>query len=762
MDFDASGIQSISTLPGWEVESHGDLAMTFRTGVVITGVLSILMSGIGFMTPAAMGDIGIEFEIPALAGLKDPDAAALALQVNDPDGVTRTTPEGFSSPVIKASSNQDAINAAANQLRATGRNGASWIEIDGEIGIVSMGSAPWDTGRINPMLRLREQRLAWMEATMYAKSSMARFIEGASVRANEQLKKELSTRDTETLSQLESRNESSEKINSSVSAVLRGATIYSVSEDVDAGRVNVTLVSTPGSQSLGQIRNSEITGTRDIQQSLNSLVAEIRSGIVAPTGGRLLENPVNGKRAWVAFGSAVVSPERTGALREAELDSARRTARLRAEKAMISILMGEAISEEDLLDARYRKIQSSMDDFLAKTSDVKSETLSEQATESNRKSVANGQLPPNISSFELESPDGSWQYSILVHGLQSDDFKSDVPTLTKPDRMTPADTSKPSRSNSVPDEDGDRPIITRGTGPTVNMAIKDALMKAIAQVNGTMISGDSISTRKYEDAIKDFNGRTDQSTISQTISGEMIKTTSGGLVESYRILEEGALTSADPEWNQGDRFFARIQSVIPVFDPDNPRPGGRPTIAVLPLALGHIDLPQGDRRLTGDRIADTLTSSMTADLIEDGRYTVLDEKYLRQLDRTRDRIVERLRSGRADLKEFLKIGRELTADYVLVGTLEDLSYRQWQEYLKVRKTYETRQEVSIDVEMRLISVATGEIEWMKRFEQSWNHMDLMQRTGSKRNDSPIQFALDEASNQIDESLTGYLNSLPRE
>ena len=404
-----------------------------------------------------------------------------------------------------------------------------------------------------------------------------------------------------------------------------------------------------------------------------------------------------------------------------------------------------------------------MDDFLAKTSDVKSETLAEQVTESNRKSVANGQLPPNISSFELESPDGSWQYSILVHGLQSDDFKSDAPKLTRPDRMTLDEASKPKVSTPAPDADGDRPaIITRGTGPTVNMAIKDALMKAISQVNGTMISGDSISTRKYEDAIRDFNGRTDQSTSSETISGEMIQTTSGGLVERYRILEEGALTSSDPEWNQGDRFFARIQSVIPVFDPDNPRPGGRPTIAVLPLALGQIDLPQGDRRLTGTRIADTLTSSMTADLIEDGRYTVLDEKYLRQLDRTRDRIMERLRSGRADLQEFLKIGRELTADYVLVGTLEDLSFRQWQEYLKVRKTYETRQEVSIDVEMRMINVATGEIGWMKRFEQSWNHLDLMKRSGAERNDSPIQFALDEASGQIDRSLMDYLNSLPRE
>ena len=108
---------------------------------------------------------------------------------------------------------------------------------------------------------------------------------------------------------------------------------------------------------------------------------------------------------------------------------------------------------------------------------------------------------------------------------------------------------------------------------------------------------------------------------------------------------------------------------IPVFDPENPRPGARATIAVLPLELGRISLPDNERRLTGlvARIADMFTSAITQDLVRDRTFTVLDEKYLGTLDDKRDDIVARVRNGRADMREILKIGRELTADYILVG-----------------------------------------------------------------------------------------------
>lgn len=736
--------------------------MTIRNDLVITGMAFFLVLVPGPNSSRAFGDVGIEFDVPVIEAMVDSELSNDELKVGDPSKVSKIVPPGFSSPVIGASSAQDAINSAIVDLDGLGMNGASWIEVNGEIGIVAMGSAPWDTRRSNPMLRLREQRLAWMEATMSARVSMARFVEGSSVQARQRLEKELSSRDTELLSSIESKDDSTELINSRVFSVVRGAMLYSVREDVEAERVSVTLVSTPGSQSLRQMQSIEVAETVDIQNSLDHLFAEIRSGVVAPTGGRLLQNPIDGNRVWISFGSAVVNPERTGPLRDAESEAARKTALLRAERAMISILNGESIEEEDILDSRYSRIQSKMDDLLVGTSDEHSETLSRQVTESNRQSVAAGKLPEDVAYYPLESSDGAWRYAVLVHGLMSIRYPSGDPESMTIDPSETSSTSEDGGSSSSPELVMAEVIVTRGTGVSLDLAIKNALLQAVSQVNGALISSDSVSTRKYEDAITDFNGRTDQTTNAQLISTEMIRATSSGLVNSYRILEQGVLTELDPEWNQGHRFFVRIQSDIPVFDPDNPRPGARPTIAVQPMAIGNIELPQGDRRMTGSRAADLMNSSMTLSLIENGRYTVLDEKYTREMDQMRDRILEQIVSGQAALWVFQRIGKELTADYVLAGTLESLSFRQWQEYLKVRKTYETRQEVAIDIEMRLINVATGEIEWMKRFNQSWTHPDLMRRSGAERNDSPIQFALSEASSQIDRSLMDYLNSMPRE
>ena len=139
--------------------------------------------------------------------------------------------------MTQAATPQDAINAAARNLKRVKTDGAAWIEIDRQIGVVATGSSSWDPKKINPMLRLREQRLAWMNATLKAKAAMAKFIKGASVSGIERMTEELSTRDTETLSRIESRREGIEETSSVASAFVRGAVLYELDEDAEAGRV---------------------------------------------------------------------------------------------------------------------------------------------------------------------------------------------------------------------------------------------------------------------------------------------------------------------------------------------------------------------------------------------------------------------------------------------------------------------------------------------------------------------------------------------
>ncbi|MEE2907876.1 MAG: hypothetical protein VX527_08595 [Planctomycetota bacterium] len=698
------------------------------------------------------GDLGLEFQVPVLAGIQNPNLDRTLSIVQEPSKVTEVTPTGFERPVTEAATAQDAINAAANRLKLNNTDGAAWVDVNGKIGVVASGTSSWNPRQDNVQLRIYDQRFAWMNAALKAKTSMARFINGASVAGRERLSEELASRDTATLSQLKSNREATEHIASVASVFLQGAVVYEMNEDTTTGQVTITLVSTPGTQDLMQSQSSDFSGVSNTVQATNMLLAEIRAGTVPPTGGRLLENPINGTQTWIAYGSDPISPSQTGPLRNAAVEAARNVARLRAQRAMVAMLRGEAISEEDVLDARFEEIHTQTDDLLIRTSDVESTQHSEHATESTRASVASGQLPPGVKSFNLESLDGSWQYVVLVYDSNPSSTSTAPSTPVTPAPTPPVATA----SGTV------RIVDASGVGDTRAQALKKALLEAVSQVNGALVNGDTLTSRKYEDAIEDFNGLSSQRINAESISTESITMTSGGLVTGYTIISEGPLSAGAAERTHGDTYSVRIQAQVPIFDPENPRPGARPTIAVLPLRVAKVSMPPDEQRMSAMRVANTFTSAFNRDLVRSKVFTVLDEKYLRTLDAKRNQMIERVHNGQAGMQEILKLGHELTADFVLVGTLEDLTYKKWRQFVEVRNAYESRKQVTIDLDVRLINVTTGQIEWTDHYSNEWDTVQLSQRQGDDRSLSPVRFAMTKAGKALEKSLIQYLASQPKE
>ena len=722
-------------------------------------ILALVMMAPLAIIPATMthADLGIEFMVPVLA---DEDEQQDALQVQQPEEVRSSRPDGFVHDVTVARTPQDAINSVAQRLRNEGDDGASWIEINGQMAVVSSGSGSWDTSIANPNLQLIEQRLAWMQAAMGAKSAMARFIQGASVASKERINEELSTRDTDTLSRINSRRELQEDITSSTSAFLRGAMLYELVEDTEAGSVSVTLVSTPGSQQLLQVRGSGVSGARDLKQGLQALTAEIRAGVVPPTGGRFLENPSTGAWTWVAFGAEPVDPTRTGRVRQLAVENAQRTARLRAERAMLALLRGESLVEEDVLDARYQEILSQTDDLLTRTSDLDVEKLSDQATSSTRSAVASGQLPAGLRSFKMQGAAGIWQYCVLTYEPQSWQTPTD-PTQSAPQQVP--DQQKPDADVFKVSSDSEGiQILAAGTGATREAAIKSALLEAISMVNGALVEGQTETRQIYETAIKEFEGRLGRNVSSQSISSESIETTSNGLVTRYRILDEGELPPEAPERAAGDNFQVSIQAEVAVFDPDNPRPTGRPTIAVLPMQIVSFMQPPDRNPMTPSEVRTYLTDNITRDLVRRNEFKVLDERYVQELEAQRKQIMDQVREGNADMREVLKLGQELTADYLIMGTVESLNNQKWRRLVKIRDSYETREMLNVNIQMQLVNVSTGEIVWTDHYRNSWDTIELASRDKEDRALPSVIFGMNVASEAIQNSLQDYLDSRKKE
>ena len=696
-------------------------------------------------------DLGIEFKMPILA---DTDGQQKALEVQQPDEVRQIIPDGFVHDVTVARTAQDAINAVAHRLRNSGDHDASWIEIDGQMGVVSTGSGSWDTTIANSKLQLIEQRLAWMQAAMDARSTMARFIQGASVASKERIDEELSTRDTDTLSRLNSRRELKEDITSGVSTFLRGAMLYGIDEDPGTGTVSVTLVSTPGSQQLLQTRGSGVSGARNLKQAVQALTAEIRAGVIPPTGGRFLENPTTGEWTWVAFGAEPVDPGRTGRVRQVAVENAQRIARLRAERAMLALLNGESISEEDVLDARYQEILTQTDDLLSRTSDLEVEKLADQSTSTTRRAAASGQLPSGVGSFKVEGASGIWQYCVLTY----EPLAGQSGSMTSPSASRIEGLEPDGDALRVPAGAEGIQVLASGTGDTRELAIKRALLEAVSMVNGSIVQGQTEATQTYAEAIEQFKGLLSKDVSSQSISSESIDTTSNGLVTGYRILQEGPLPPEAPERAAGHNFRVAIQAEVAVFDPEDPRPGGKPTIAVLPMQVMNFVQSPDRTPLSIAEVRNYLADNINRDLVKCGEFKVLDQRYLKKIEEERQQIVDRVREGKADMKEIIKLGHELTADYLVLGTVENLYNQKRRQRVKIRDSYETMETLNVNIQMQLVNVATGEITWTDHYHRTWDTIQLASRSPEDRSLPPVIYGMNMASGVFQDSLQSYLDS----
>ena len=95
----------------------------------------------------------------------------------------------------------------------------------------------------------------------------------------------------------------------------------------------------------------------------------------------------------------------------------------------------------------------------------------------------------------------------------------------------------------------------------------------------------------------------------------------------------------------------------------------RKRIAVLDLKHRNDCCRVGNVKINGEAISEELTAGISSYLVQTRKFTVLDRAYESQTNLEQ----ERLMSDDVPITELAKLGQELVSDYVLVGTLNNLS-----------------------------------------------------------------------------------------
>jgi hypothetical protein len=384
---------------------------------------AILIALALFVAPSALAQLSADdFITPAAA--TTPEAREKARALDDPGAVEQTTDEATAAPVIKAASQQDAVNAGLRELNGPGcqmimgPNGRAWV---------ATGQAAYREMENINATRL-SKREAYVVAHMNAKRELARTLRGMSNTGKSAVASEFAALDTPDKTLVNTTDLSSEQIEQVVESVLRGYVVYDVNDDAQQKVVRVSIVTSPFTR--GQVQRPRPDGleAKSLRDGINHVFTEINSGIVPPVGGRVISVPATGELAFIGFGSAIVRSDANAAVQSKLQLTAQRMAQARAQDALTGIIIGDHVAGSEAIAS---EVESGIQDFEKIESD---DPLSEhaqdsvnpfekrvetfQATESENseiKSLRKGVLPPGISMKTFADADNAWVYAVAVY-----------------------------------------------------------------------------------------------------------------------------------------------------------------------------------------------------------------------------------------------------------------------------------------------------------------------------------------------------------
>jgi len=290
-------------------------------------------------------------------------------------------------------------------------------------------------------------------------------------------------------------------------------------------------------------------------------------------------------------------------------------------------------------------------------------------------------------------------------------------------------------------------IVTRevtGYGETEKLAVIDALIEGISQVLGISVAAKDELRSEFTEVIKEEGGQSESSLLATTEMKEEISTQSKGYVKTYEILSVVFLPD--------DGHFKAVLSVqIPKYVAADQGRSKMRTIAVLPfrdLSTGQLSTSTAAVLVVGKQASTSkqkessslslsrqLNQNLISELTQARKFRVLDREYLAEL--TGEQNV--LKSDDVAMEETLRLGQNLGADYLVVGTITD--YRIDQKSKEVLGLTTVQHEAALVFDYRVIALATREVMWSGTYNEFFNHRRLRKLVPKNSDDRQVRDAM---------------------
>jgi len=267
-------------------------------------------------------------------------------------------------------------------------------------------------------------------------------------------------------------------------------------------------------------------------------------------------------------------------------------------------------------------------------------------------------------------------------------------------------------------------VTVSAAGLSYEEALNNAFAEAIAMVNGKniqtktiiqVLSGDPLSKEIAQDKKqvgfltdllsqfnkpekkekpKDEKKNPDKVEYSQNYLKEIIDETKGG-IRSYEIIKKDTDKNG---WHN-----VKLKAEVAFFD--LPKEAMRVRMAIFPFKLYDVE---GDK----SRFNRLIDQNINDYFVQTKKFTMLDRTYIEEVAKEQSTILD----GKTPAVEMAKIGNEISADFILVGSVENFNITE-----KVKKILSSdmeikKKEASIYMSYRLLDVATKQISYSNTIE----------------------------------------------
>jgi len=234
-------------------------------------------------------------------------------------------------------------------------------------------------------------------------------------------------------------------------------------------------------------------------------------------------------------------------------------------------------------------------------------------------------------------------------------------------------------------------VQSNGTGATLNDAITEALSEAIGRINGRSLeTATQLKSIEVSKTSKD-----NEEYLSSEEYKKSVNSATKGIVSSYDVIKQAK--------NDSGRWEVTLKVKVAKFK--RRKSSNRKRIAVMPFRISSREYLIENKPINKANTNRIFGQNLVSSLVQSRRFTILDREYIRETLGERKLII----NGNTPVEEMARLGQDLVADYILVGTLEDVNFKTSRVKMQSSGRELTTRKGKVEVSYRILDVDTRQI-----------------------------------------------------